>query len=605
MTSKTSYFEPALALRGLRKTFPIWFSYLLLWILFVPVQILNQYMYHPVTVIDLSSDLLSFATISIVTAAIFALALAWTLFHWMFRTNTAYDIAALPIRRESLFFTHVGVGLAIALIANALIAIFTFLATTLVSAPALSACLQWFWVSLLAFLAFFGFAVLMVMVVGNAVAMPLIYVVLNFAVILLVAIIADLLSSFVYGLGDMSDNVLYVAQLFSPLMLVFTGSISVNHIWSSQSDTIVRVELSGLPYLYIIAVAGTMFLVVAFFLFRRREMERSGDVIAVKALRPVFLYLFSLGCALVIGYLLAMFSIGNFHYNFPAMLGLQFTGAFIGYFAAQMMLQKSLRVFSGKRTWLGFGTLCLLLAALFCSARFGMFGYSRKVPDADTVRSVSLNHNTTLTEPEDIAQVIALHEIVAADQNEQLALIRRYNSITYISFDYELNNGSTLRRRFEVCSDGALPEQLDTLLNQPHFIIAREGIPGELSPGDFAGCTIYGTDENGDEHYFSYPSSGAYEFYTTCILPDLGTSSIGKEQYSRYSTYETSLALTEDGSVYTNIYVEFEMAENWRPYSLEVKSEYTYSNYYGYQITNDAVHSLDALAKLGFVPMDS
>ena len=60
-------------------------------------------------------------------------------------------------------------------------------------------------------------------------------------------------------------------------------------------------------YFYIFAAMGLVCAVLAFFLFRRREMERSGDVVAIRALRPVFLCLFSLGCALVIGYLLAMF----------------------------------------------------------------------------------------------------------------------------------------------------------------------------------------------------------------------------------------------------------------------------------------------------------
>ena len=42
MTSKTSYFEPALFLRGLKKTFPVWLAYVVLWILFLPLSILNQ-----------------------------------------------------------------------------------------------------------------------------------------------------------------------------------------------------------------------------------------------------------------------------------------------------------------------------------------------------------------------------------------------------------------------------------------------------------------------------------------------------------------------------------------------------------------------------------
>ena len=49
MTSKTSYFEPALFLRGLKKAFPVWLAYVVLWILFLPLSILNQTQWNPDT----------------------------------------------------------------------------------------------------------------------------------------------------------------------------------------------------------------------------------------------------------------------------------------------------------------------------------------------------------------------------------------------------------------------------------------------------------------------------------------------------------------------------------------------------------------------------
>ncbi len=100
MTSKTSYFEPALFLRGLKKAFPVWLAYVVLWILFLPLSILNQTQWNPDTS-DIRELILSGAIASVVTTAILALALAWVLFRFLFRTATSYDIAALPVRRES------------------------------------------------------------------------------------------------------------------------------------------------------------------------------------------------------------------------------------------------------------------------------------------------------------------------------------------------------------------------------------------------------------------------------------------------------------------------------------------------------------------------
>ena len=99
MTSKTSYFEPALFLRGLKKAFPVWLAYVVLWILFLPLSILNQTQWNPDTS-DIRELILSGAIASVVTTAILALALAWVLFRFLFRTATSYDIAALPVRRR-------------------------------------------------------------------------------------------------------------------------------------------------------------------------------------------------------------------------------------------------------------------------------------------------------------------------------------------------------------------------------------------------------------------------------------------------------------------------------------------------------------------------
>ncbi len=101
MTSKTSYFEPALFLRGLKKTFPVWLAYVVLWVLFLPLSILNRAQWDPKAA-DIRELILSSAIASVITTAVLALALAWVLFRFLFRTATSYDIAALPVRRESV-----------------------------------------------------------------------------------------------------------------------------------------------------------------------------------------------------------------------------------------------------------------------------------------------------------------------------------------------------------------------------------------------------------------------------------------------------------------------------------------------------------------------
>lgn len=328
---------------------------------------------------------------------------------------------------------------------------------------------------MLAFLGFFGFAVLLCIIVGNAVAMPLIYIVLNFTVCVVVQISTQLLSNFVYGLGSVSDTVLSLSLILSPILLVFNGNIQVIWGWNADYTDKVRVGLGGFPYFYILAAMGLVCAVLAFFLFRRREMERSGDVVAIRWLRPVFLCLFSLGCALVIGYVLSMF-VSNADYNFPLMLALQLAGAFLGYFAAQMMLQKTARVFASKRAWIGFAVLCLVLAGTFSAARFGFFGYSQKVPDSRSVSSVSLR-GTRVTEKDDIEAVVALHQEIVDQQETQLALLQSdpYNNC-YVTFDYDMQDGG----RFAAASPSTAPANCPEVrhaLQQPRLPPLTRGHP--------------------------------------------------------------------------------------------------------------------------------
>ena len=594
MTSKTSYFEPALFLRGLKKTFPVWLAYVVLWILFLPLSILNQTQWNPDTS-DIRELILSGAIASVVTTAILALALAWVLFRFLFRTATSYDIAALPVRRESLFCTNLLCGLAIALGSHLLIALITYGTSALIGFPNLRACMELVAAAMLSFLGFFGFAVLLCIVVGNAVAMPLIYIVLNFAVFVLVQISAQLLSNFVYGLGNVSDNVLYISAILSPIILVFAGNIQVIWGWNEDYTDKIRVGIGGFPYFYIIAAMGLVCALLAFLLYRKREMERSGDVVAIRWLRPVFLYLFSIGCALVIGYLLSMFT-NNADYNFLIMLALQLAGAFLGYFAAQMMLQKSARVFASKRAWIGFAVLCLVLAGTFSAARFGFFGYSQKVPDPRSVSSVSLR-GTRVTEKDDIEAVVALHQEIVDQQETQLALLQSdpYNNC-YVTFDYDMQDGSTLRRRFNINAGSELAQQFDTLYNSPGFLLAREAIPGELEQSDFAGGAIQGYDKNNEPYYYNLSSKEAYELYTTCILPDLADSSMGMRHYINFPTMETA------EYSWVDISVELDMAESWVPSDLRAsRTEETYSLNYYYDLTADAARSLAYAEAHGFL----
>lgn len=125
-----------------------------------------------------------------------------------------------------------------------------------------------------------------------------------------------------------------------------------------------------------------------------------------------------------------------------------------------------------------------------------------------------------------------------------------------------MQDGSTLRRRFTINGTCELARKFDTLYNSPGFLLSREVIPGELKQSDFAGGAIQGYDKNNEPYYYNLSSKEAYELYTTCILPDLGDSSMGVRHYVNFPTMETA------EYSWVDISVELDMSDSWVPSDL-------------------------------------
>ena len=311
MTSKTSYFDAAIFKRSLRKTMPLWICYFLLWLFLLP-GILLSYDYTqaaartqqslPESVFNL---IMPFSTVGLLLSAVIGLLAAWLLFSWLFRASTSNFYAALPIRRETLFFSNLCVGLMMVTLVNLLIALFSYLITASHGCPMFIPCMAVFAVSTLCFLGFYGFAVFLCVIIGQAAAMPAVYVILNFASAVICYAIEALNETFVYGMNiSCVDGYSSFFFKLSPICVAVEGyNIWPTHIAESVDGKYwFSFDGEAISYIAALAGAGIVLTIAALLLFRRREMERSGDVIAVKPLRPVFLYSFSLGCGVVLAW---------------------------------------------------------------------------------------------------------------------------------------------------------------------------------------------------------------------------------------------------------------------------------------------------------------
>ena len=550
MTSKISCFDRAVFRRALKKTAPVWILYTL-YELLLPLRLFS--FCRGVSsctddfLVQIEKTILGYARInaSLLPFLLGGL-LAWVLFFWLFRAGTAYFYAALPVRRETLFLTNYLTGLLLCAAPALLSSLLLWAVGAGFGAAVFVPAMQVFTATMLGFLLFFSFAVLVCCVVGQMAAMPIVYVILNFTFFVLEAIVRHLLFTFVYGMPySQSSTMQSFALHATPVLGLLQGGFRVATDWAER-DGMYYMEyaprLEGWSYLGMLAVLGLVFALCAFLLLKHREMERSGDVIAVGWLRPVALYVFTIGCALVLGALMAELFSSNTSDNFWYVLLFSCAGAFVGYFAGKMLLQKTVHVF--RSGWLGLGACCLALLLAFGAAEFDLFGYSRYLPERSAVQAAGLTHyqsNGLYTTQDDafIQDVLNLHTAAVSEKSKQehrrhaYQLGTDYTEQFYIT--YRMTDGTLTERYYSIVYSEADLEDPDSLIsrfsalyNSPGSVLIRTGFDTPRTEKNVLSCYVSSFDTG---ESLELTGRDAWRVYTAC-LDDINAGLLGAEDVS-------------------------------------------------------------------------
>ena len=550
MTSKILCFDRAVFRRALKKTAPVWILYTL-YELLLPLRLFS--FCRGVSsctddfLVQIEKTILGYARInaSLLPFLLGGL-LAWVLFFWLFRAGTAYFYAALPVRRETLFLTNYLTGVLLCAAPALLSSLLLWAVGAGFGAAAFVPAMQVFAATMLGFLLFFSFAVLICCVVGQMAAMPIVYVILNFTFFVLEAIVRHLLFTFVYGMPySQSSTMQSFALHATPVLGLLQGGFRVMTDWAER-DGMYYMELNprleGWGYLGALAALGLVFALCAFLFLKHREMERSGDVIAVGWLRPVALYVFTIGCALVLGALMAELFSSNTSDNFWYVLLFSCAGAFVGYFAGKMLLQKTVHVF--RSGWLGLGACCLALLLAFGAAEFDLFGYSRYLPERSAVQAAGLTHyqsNGLYTTQDDafIQDVLSLHTAAVSEKSKQehrrhaYQLGTDYTEQFYIT--YRMTDGTLTERYYSIVYSEADLEDPDSLIsrfsalyNSPGSVLIRTGFDTPRTEKNVLSCYVSSFDTG---ESLELTGRDAWRVYTAC-LDDINAGLLGAEDVS-------------------------------------------------------------------------
>ena len=478
MRSKTLYFNGTLFRKNLSRFWPLWGGAAFLGALFPLTMLLNLLSLTQAerpAALDFTG--LYYGVLSSAVPAVsllYAILCAMAVWSYLYNSRSVGLMHTLPIRREGLFLTNLLSGMAMMLIPYAVVGALSLLVSVAFGAldmgPYLVTVLGVAGESLF----FFASATLIAMVVGNLLALPALYLLLHFLAVVLEWLFSVLAQGFLFGI-EWGYRLSAAASWLSPVVGLMEH-VDVDRTYQTipvngGADVVQELQSVSLENGWVIgvyALAGVVLLALAWLLYRRRRSESAGDVVAVGALRPLFRYGLAALAALVGGVALYELVWRSFRYEeyyeaAPMAVCMLIAGA-IGYYAASMLLAKSLRVFRGS--WKGLALVAAGCAAVCCVLHFDLLHVEDQVPqvqETETLEFRVAGNSYTLYGGQDDAlmeQLRQLHQAIVAEEgyivSESAAAHDMADpsleTVTWASLrlEYTLKNGDQVRRWYSV-----------------------------------------------------------------------------------------------------------------------------------------------------------
>ena len=583
MRSGTSFFNATIYKKTVFRFWPLWAVILVFWGMLLPMDGLmaiqnaaaygDTYGYHYVA--DFAGALGEYGTQpAVFFAVVFGLLAAMAVCSHLYSAKSANFMGALPIKREGLFLSHYAAGLTMLLAPNVAIFLLTLLVEVVGGAVEMVPLL--FWLLSLSAMEFFfySFALCIGMFAGHLLALPVYYGVFNVLAAAVVALVDQVMSEFYIGYYSSSLGT-EVALCFTPVYMLSNVDIDRGSglTVSDGQFLLDNYRLENIAWLVIYAVAAVVLAAIARLVYRRRHLETAGAVVAVSVMRPVFNYGVALCSGLFMGFLTTLVMGGG---EVGLMIAIVIWGL-VGYFVAQMFLDKSFKVF---HKWKGAAAVTLVFVVMFLVVGFDLTGFETKVPDAGQVAEVRVRGisthpydsadylNDTFTDPAIIEKVVAIHQAVVDNLDTDLAGGVYPDNGTYEDFRvaYTLKDGSVMTRDYDLILDltecdtpGTVPYAMTQLLSDRDLV-----------------WQLYGFDEAAEDgtlrwvEWSSYPDITFYgpnaEKLLEAMKADFAAGSIGVRSLEGYEEESTlSFCWEYPSKYYSGIEVDGETApsETW------------------------------------------
>ena len=553
MRSKISFFNKPAALNLLKRFWPLWTAYFAAMIFAFPVNLLGKLHFRlggsPLEKYGVNRITLETCKPELTLTFIFAVLIAMAVFSYLYDGRTCGLVNSLPLRRETMYCTAFITGLAPMLIADLLV----WAAAWIILAGEPNVIAEYMLIrlasSLMCSTAFFGLAAFCAALTGNLLVLPALYGVINIAAVLLERAVEALLSVLVYGYAYDGS----VLDFLSPIeKLIYSCEVETIPI-QGAADGAYTYSTPWIGYLTGFCIAGLVLAGLGLIIVRRRRMELAGDVVAVGWLRPAFRYCMAIGGALTFACAIYYWFFDYVLYDVPAAIlvtALLPIGAFIGWFGSEMLMQKTLRVFS--KGWKQYAAVCGALMALALCAELDVTGYEKYIPPLDEIDYINSAEGSDGHENQ--TETLELYRELHRKLIESKNLPYPADGSYYLEpLNYYLKDGTHVCRVYRLpYSDKVMNDPdsaiaaLDRLLNCPE-LIAQRVYPSIPVTEESISRAYLSVEDTGDDGIYiadtvNLTPAQAYELYTQCIIPDAEDGTIGLRFAS--NTEQTRLRTT-------------------------------------------------------------
>ena len=490
MKSRISFFSGAIYKKDLTRFWPIWtieMVLLLFYVVFPVYSSMDAYRktetgygrYSPSGVVVDLIQVHGSALTNGVVIAVACLVVALFLFSYLYKTREAYNAHFLPMKRETLFFSHYLAGL-------------TMLVIPFVITYGLLVCIENSYfagitlelfremtITLVEIVFFFNLACCITMLTANGIMTTMIYTVSNVLYQGVVAMFVFMASLCIYGYqGGEELFANSLGKLLTPIAF-FSGEDSVVDMLFDLTSSAGYINDSGMGDMYFregqqlwqgpewtqalwYLIPAVLFLGLSVILYKKRSLETAGNMLAFSWGKPLFRIVFTVCGSMVFTLVLYMICIQltqmklSYKMLFPIFLGLTIVGSVLAYLISNMILSKSFFIWKKTSYW----RMLLLTGMLVAAMSYMKYGYGDRIPEENKVDYVRINfqegkihtqNSYYIQGEEQIQRFQKLHKEILQYGNENEEIIHSYGSqIQHLEVLYSMKNGEKFSRSFPI-----------------------------------------------------------------------------------------------------------------------------------------------------------